>query len=100
MISSHIDEARVPSDVINSVGIRSWHVGARKIVSLNQAGRLGGSPFLTAILVVSENFLLLRVHGYDRLFQGKSPLHRCVDVSELCIAVFVICAFFGFAVTL
>ena len=90
MISSNIDKASVPSNVVNPIGIRTWYFRVGKIVPLNLAGRLGGTPFLAAVLVVSENFLLFRVHGYDRQFFGYEFLHRRVDVSKLCIAVFVV----------
>ena len=100
MIGSNIDEPCVLSNVIDPARIRTRYVGACKIMPLNRAGLLGGTPFPAAVLVVSEDFLLFRVHGYDRKAQGQSLFNRGANVPELCVSVLVVRAFFGFSVAL
>lgn len=61
---------------------------------------LCGKPLLAAVFVVSEQFLLLGVHGYNRYPGRQSPLHLCVDMTELRVAVRMIRTFLRLPVAL
>ena len=61
---------------------------------------LCGKPLLTAIIIVSPQFFLLRVHRYHRRPRRQGPLHLCVDVTELRVAVGMVRAFFRLAIAL
>ena len=57
-------------------------------------------PLFAAIIIVSEQLLLLGVHGYNRHPPRQGPLHLCVDMAELRVAVGMIRTFLRLAVAL
>src|SRR5262245_31732646 len=57
-------------------------------------------PFIAAIAEIPEQFLLLRVHRDHRLATFLEGLHCCVNVLERRVPVWMITAFFRFAIAL
>ena len=57
---------------------------------LHGDGRLRRAPLLPGILVIPEQFLLLRVHRNHRPRDGERPPHLLVDVPELRVTIRVI----------
>ncbi len=100
MVGPHVHESRVAVHVVNAIGVRAGHVGTGKIVTVHLDGLLGGQPLPAAVVVVSQQFLLLGVHGNDGRRLGQGPLDLRVDVAELRVAVGMVLALLGFAVAL
>src|SRR3989304_3689937 len=67
MVRSDIDEPPVSRQFVNAVGIGSRDQRVWEIVTVDLWGLASPSPFLAAIGVVSDQFLLFGVHGNDRL---------------------------------
>jgi hypothetical protein len=61
-------------------------------------GRASRSPFATAILEITDQFLLFSVHRDYRLAASLIPVHLLVDVVELGIAISVVATFTGLAI--
>jgi hypothetical protein len=57
-------------------------------------------PLTAPILVVADQFLLLRVYRYDRITGAERVFHGAVDIPKLCVAIRVILTLLGFAVAL
>jgi hypothetical protein len=64
-------------------------------MGLHVSGRLALPPLPARVRVVSDQFLLLRVHRDDRAPRGQRPADLRVDVLELRVAVGMIRAFLG-----
>src|SRR5580658_3906667 len=58
------------------------------------------APLTARILVIADQFLLLGVHGNDRLASPQSVFDGTIDMPELRVAVGMILPFLGLAVTL
>ena len=61
---------------------------------------LCGKPLPATIVIVPEQFLLLSVYRNNRHPRRQSPLHLGVDITELGVAVGMICPFLRLAVAL
>ena len=100
VVGAHVDEPRVALQVVNPVRVRAWDVGTGKVMAVHLQGLFRGQPLLAGIVVVSQQFLLLRVHGDDGRALGQSPLDLCVDMAELRVTVGMILPLFRLAVAL
>ena len=58
------------------------------------------TPLAAPVLVIADQFLLLRFHGNDRLACSQSVFDRAVDMPELRIAIGMIASLLGLAVAL
>ena len=90
MVRPDVHKASITLDVVDAVGIRARHFRAGEVVSLDQARLLLRAPLSTAIGVVSDQLLLLGVHGDNGHTLRQALLHLRVDVSELRIPVRVV----------
>ena len=100
VVRPHVHESRVAVHVIDPVRVGAGDVGTGKIVTVHLERLLRGPPLPAAVVVVSQQFLLLGVHGDDGRPLGQSPLDLRVDMAELRVAVGMVLAFFRLAVAL
>ena len=100
MVGAHIDKTCVASEVVNAVGEGARTFWAGEVVTLNFDGLLRTKPLLAGIVVVANQFLLLRVYRNNGRALRKAFLHCGIDVPKLRIAVRVVRAFFGLAIAL
>ena len=100
MVSSDIDETPVSRQFVNAVGMRSRDRRVWEIVTVDLWGLAIPSPLLSSISIVSDQFLLLGVHGNDRLGGAHLLGHAGVDVFKLRIAIRMLLAFNRLAITL
>lgn len=69
-------------------------------MTLNFLGFLGGKPLLTGIVVVSNKFFLLGIHGNYGVALHQAFLYRRIYMSELCVAVWMVCSLICFSIAL
>src|SRR3990167_537717 len=69
-------------------------------MAIHEVRRLALSPLPALVLVIPNQFLLLRIHGDDRSARGDRPADVIVYVLELRVAVRMIRAFLGLPVPL
>ena len=100
VVGTDVDEARVASDVVDTVGVSSRDVGAGEVVALDVQRLLGRQPLLTLVFVVAEDLLLLRVNRDDRQALAQILLDLSADVPELRIPVGMIRPLLSLAVAL
>src|SRR3989304_1676075 len=100
MVRSDIDETPVACQFVNAEGIGSRDRRVWEIVTVDLGGLASPSPLLSAIGIVSDQFLLLGVHGNDRLSGAYLLSHAGVDVFKLRIAIRMLLAFNRLAIPL
>src|ERR1017187_1521751 len=100
MVRAHVHESGVARQVVDAIRISAGNIGRRKVVPVYFNRLLCGKPLLAAIIVVSEQFLLLGVHRYYRHPRRQGSLHRGVDMTELRIAVGMIRTFLRLPIAL
>src|ERR1700680_2538964 len=100
MDRSHVDESSVTPQIVDSIGIGAGHLGTWKIMSLNLLRLPLWAPLAALVLVIADQFFLLRVHGNHRLVCAQSGFHSAADVTELRIAVGMIFSFLSFTIAL
>src|SRR3989304_22269 len=100
MVGSDIDEPPVSRQFVNAVGMRSRDRRVWEIVTVDLWGLAFPEPLLSSIGKVSDQFLLLGVHGNDRLSGAHLLGHTGVDVFKLRIAIRMLLAFNRLAITL
>ncbi len=87
MINADAYPPLIVSQVVDAVRDRLAEVRVLKVVNPHFFGFAFGSPFLPAVLEISDQFLLLGVHRDDRL---PAPLERfdlLIDELELSVAI-------------
>src|ERR1035441_7686997 len=89
-----------PGHIVDPVGIGAGHLGTGKIMSIDLGRRPRLAPLAALVLVVADQFLLLRVHGNDGLARPQSVFDGAVDMPELRVAIGMIAPFLGLAVAL
>jgi len=100
MVGADVDETRVASDVVDTVGVSSRDLGPGEVVTLDVQRLLGRQPLLALVFVVTEDLLLLRVDRDDRQALAQILLDLGADVPELGIPVRMIRARLGLAIAL
>ena len=100
MIRPDIDKTGVASKIVYSVWIGTWDHRFGKIVALNFLGVLGWKPLLAGIVVVSNEFFLLGVHRNYGVALLQVFLYRSIYMSELCVAIWMVCSLFRLAIAL
>ena len=100
MVDPHIDPALVPSQVVYPIGNGFALSGNQKVMDPHSPRLAHCAPLPPRILEVSDQFLLLGIHGNHRLSIGLVPAHFAVDELKLGIAVRVLPTFLGFLVRL
>ena len=100
MIHPHIHEPRIPREVVNAIRVGAGNVRRRKVVPVYFDRLLCRKPLFAAIIIVSEQFLLLGIHRYNRRPRRHGPLHLCVNMAELRVAVGMIRTFLRLPVAL
>src|SRR6267378_1080061 len=87
MIDAYVHQGRVACDVVNAVGDRLGHRDIRKVVGLYFDWLAAGLPLSTAVCVLADEFLFLRVDGNDWNAVREELSCTSVDPFELCIAI-------------
>ena len=93
MVHAHVHPAGVGGDVVHAVGNR--HLGVRTdreeavVVDLDRVADL--APLPTGVGQLAEILLLLRIHADHRLSVRLMLLDLLIDVTELGIAIRVLC---------
>src|ERR1035437_2358188 len=100
MVRAHVHESGVARQIVDAIRISAGNIGRRKVVPVYFDRFLCGKPLLAAIIVVSEQFLLLGVHRYYRHPRRQGSLHLGVDMTELRIAVGMIRTFLRLPIAL
>src|SRR6266700_4760643 len=100
VVRAYVDEAGVAPQVVDPVGIGAGHFGTGKIMSVDLVRRPRLAPLAALVLVVADQFLLLRVHGNDGLARPQGEFNGSVDMPELRVAIGVIVPLLGLAVAL
>src|ERR1035441_6854970 len=100
VVGAHVDEPGIASEVVDSVGIGAGHLGTGKIMPVDLVRRPRFTPLAALVLVVADQFLLLRIHGNDGLARPQSLFDGAVDMPELRVAIGMIVPLLGLAVAL
>src|ERR1035438_9205262 len=100
VIDAHADPPLVLTQVIYAIGNRLAQLRIHEIMHLHLFWLSLRLPLAAPIPELPYQFLLLRIHRDHRLASILELLHRCVDMLELRIAVWMVCPFFGLAITL
>ncbi len=100
MVGTHYDVTTVTRQIVDAVGICSWYIGMREIMTLDPQAFTLCVPFASIILVVSDEFLLFRVHRYHRIARPHLPCHPVVDMLKLRVSVQVLVAFLHLLIAL
>ena len=100
VIDAHAHPALVLSEIKHPVGNDLPHLRIREVVHVDLLRLALGLPLAPAILVLTDEFLLLRVHRDHWLAALLQSLDHCIDVLELSVAVRVRSAFLRLAVAL
>ena len=100
MIGPDIDEAGVTPDIVNPIRIRAGHVGPGKVMPLYLARLFRRAPLLAGIIVIAHQLFLLGIDRDHRPSASQMALHGGVDVTELRVAIGMVRALLGFAITL
>src|ERR1700694_608064 len=82
------------------VPLQAPTLGAWKIMPVALLRRPRLAPLAARILIVADQFLLLRVHGNDWFAYPQRLFDSAVDISELRVAVGMIAPLLGLAVAL
>jgi len=91
VVDAQVHEARVVLDVVDAVRNRLATFGVDEVVDAHGDWLALGVPFATCVLEVADQLLLLGVDGDHRLPAVEEILGDGVDVSELCVAIRVLC---------
>ena len=97
---SPVDKPGIARQVVNAIRIGAGNVRRRKVVPIYFDRPLCGKPLLAAIIIVPEQLLLFGVHRYNRHPFRQGPLHLCIDMTELRVAVGMIRTFLRLPVAL
>src|SRR4029453_12748627 len=100
VVRAHVDEAKVAPEVVDSVRIGAGHFGTGKIMSVDLIRRSPFAPLAALVLVIADQLLLLRVHGYHGFARPQSLFDSAVDMPELRVTIRMIASLLGLAVTL
>src|SRR5215471_2462136 len=100
MIGPDIHESRIAPDIVNAIRVCSGHVGLGEVMPAHLARLSRRKPLLVAVVVIPEEFFLLRIHRNHRPALLEIWLHGGVDVSELRIPIGMILPLLGLAVAL
>src|SRR3989338_10313684 len=100
VIYPHINVPFISAKIKNSVRNRLSQAGIGKVVSIHLDRLAFRQPPLAVILVVSDEFFLLRVYGNDGIARGEIILRVLADVLELRVPIRVIRSFLAFLVPL
>lgn len=100
VVGADIHESGVASQVVDAIRIRAGHRGRGKIMHGHLHRRLGPAPLLARILVVAEEFLLLRIDRDHGALRPQRLPDLAVDEPKLRIAVRVVRAFLRLSVRL
>ena len=87
VIRPDIDEPGVAPDVVDAIGIGTRHVGRGKIMPTNLPRLFRGKPLLASVIVVADEFFLLRIHRDHGAALRQASFHRGIDVPKLRVAV-------------
>jgi len=100
VVDADAHPARVAGEVVHPVGDGLAVLLDDEVVNLDRLGAAFGPPLSAGILEVADEFLLLGVHGDDRLPLALKRQDRSVDVPKLRIPVRVAATFLGLLVAL
>src|SRR6266403_2316087 len=100
MINADADPALIIGHVVDTVGNGLAQLLVLEVMDANLLGSAQGSPCLARILEISQQFLLFRVDRHHRLAAFLYPPDLLADVFKLGVAVGVVFAFAGLAVSL
>ena len=100
VVRARVDETGVAPQVVNPIGISARNLGSWKIMPVDLLRRPCLAPLAALILIVADQFLLLRVHRNDRFAYPQRLFDGAVDISELRVAVGMIAPLLGLAVAL
>jgi len=82
MVSSDIDKSSITTNVVDAIGISTWLIGGREIVTLNLLRLFGWKPLLASVVVIADEFLFLCVHRNHWKALSQVLFHRCVGCVE------------------
>src|ERR1019366_4206879 len=97
-VGADVHPSGIGRHVIDAVGDGPAKL-ALEVVHLHPFGLAAGMPFLPAVLIVTDQFLFLRINRDHRLTGRLERSHLLVDEPELAVPVRMLAAFYrlGFA---
>ena len=84
---AEVDEPGVVVDAVDAVGGDPAELGQGEVVVEHPPGVAPPPVLAPAVFEIADQFLLFRVHGYDRVARGDELLGLRVDEAELAVAV-------------
>src|SRR5882762_965184 len=96
MIDSNPDPTLIVAHIIDPIGNRLAQFLIGKIMNQGLFRSCLGTPLLAVVAEVSDQFLLLSVHGNDRATLFQEPLGLSIDVLKLSVAIRMIAPFDGY----
>src|SRR6202022_559732 len=100
MIDSNADPTLIGAHSIDPIGNRLAQFLIGKIMNQGLFRSCLGTPLLAVVAEVSDQFLLLSVHGNDRASLFQQPLGLSIDMLKLSVAIRMIAPFDGLGVAL
>src|ERR1700738_5742272 len=100
MIDSNADPTLIVAHSIDPIGNRLAQILIGKIMNQSIFLSCFGTPLLAVVAEVSDQFLLLSVHGNDRATLFQEPLGLSIDMGKLSVAIRMIAPFDGLGVAL
>lgn len=85
---------------MDAVPIGAGDIGAGEVVAVDLARRPCLPPLAAMVLIITNYFLLLSVHGNDGVSRPQRAFDRSVDMPELRVPIPMIPSFFGLPVAL
>ena len=100
MVHAHTDPSCVLGQIVYTIRGGTTEFGNDKIMHANFLGFPLRTQLPSAVLEVSHQFLLLRVHRNHRLLTGQEALDFAIDVFKLPIPVGMAVAFLALPIAL
>src|SRR5471030_1537553 len=100
MVDAKTHPTGIGCHVIDAVGRYLAEGLVEEVVRLHQIGTAFGAVIAAAVLVLADEFLLLRIDRNDRLASCLKRRDLAVDVLELAVAVGMVATLRGLAIDL
>ncbi len=100
MVDTHTHPPLILSDIVDPIGDDLAQFLIHKVMSFRLNGCLLGLPVSALIFIVANQFLLLSIHRNDGLMTRLKGCDGVGNMLKLCIPVWMVFAFLGFAIRL